>query len=209
MTALLAEQEIAFDYVHFDGTREKAIRVQPLTLALHEHQFYVISRRGEAPPHPFRFARMTNVRLGKKAAYPKEGTYHPKRLFHSVFGIFVGQPNQPVQRVRLRFAPKWRDYVESHRWHHTQTEHQVDAHGSTEVLIEVRVCHELRAWILGLGPDVEVLEPASLRKEIRLALESAVAVYRTPGLATATPKRTPTSPRHRARSRRAARRGSR
>lgn len=209
ITALLAEEDIVFDYVHFNGKRDKAVRAQPLTLALHEHQFYVICLQGNAPPHPFRFARMTNLRRGKKVPYPDEGAYHPKRLFQSVFGIFIGQPDESVQRVRLRFAPKWRGYVKSHRWHHTQQEREVDEEGTTEVELEVRVCHELRAWILGLGADVEVLAPASLREETRLALERAAALYRAgnaPGVAATRRKPAAVNPAPRARTpRRAAR----
>jgi predicted DNA-binding transcriptional regulator YafY len=177
--ALLASKELTFDYVHFDGRRESGLRAQPLTLALHEHQFYVICRLRGAEPHPYRFARMRNVRLGRKLDYPHSGEYDPRQLFQNVFGIFVGQAAAPIENVKLRFARHWSSYVESHRWHDSQVDRR-QADGTTEVAMRVRVCFELERWIVGFGPDVEVLGPASLRARIAQRLSSGAALYSGP-----------------------------
>lgn len=181
--AILDAKELTFDYGHFDGRREQAVRVQPLTLAVHEHQFYVIARRVDvsgareaSAPHPFRFARMTNVRAGKSYDYPPVGRHDPRQLFQGVFGIFVGQPDVPVEKVRLRFAAKWASYVDSHRWHDTQVERPLPG-GGVEVDLQVRDCPELRQWILGFGPDLEVLGPARLREEVAASLAAGATLY--------------------------------
>ncbi len=189
--ALLGEREIRFDYVHFNGDREKGIQAQALTLALHEHQFYVIARRPDRRPHPYRFARIANLRVGKRAEYPDEGTYNPRQLFRHVFGIFIGQPDEPVQHLKLRFSAKWGSYIPSHCWHESQIASPPNADGTIDVELNVRVCHELRSWILGFGADVEVLEPKKLRGEIRDAHARAAGLYRTkekPGLVAAEPR---------------------
>jgi predicted DNA-binding transcriptional regulator YafY len=36
---------------------------------------------------------------------------------------------------------------------------------------------EIRSWILGWGADVEVLEPADLRAEVRAILDAAARRY--------------------------------
>lgn len=199
--AILDARELSVDYVHFDGRRENAIRVQPLTLAVHEHQFYVVAGRIGQRPHPFRFARMTNVKPGKKFTYPSAGEYSPRQVFQNVFGIFIGQPDKPIDLVKLRFAPKWRSYIESHRWHDTQIEGRPHADGWIDIEMQVRLCHELRAWILGFGADVEVLAPAALRREVGEALENGAARYRdrsAPPRSVRLAKTVPAKPKRRA-----------
>lgn len=204
--AILASQEVTFDYRHFNGSRERIAQVQPLTLALHEHQFYVIARRAGARPHPYRFARITNVRKGKRFVYPLPSSYDPRRSFQNVFGIFIGQQEQPVESVRLRFAAHWVSYIETHRWHETQEAVRTNLDGTVEVTLHVRVCHELRRWVLGFGADVEVLEPPRLRGEIAASLAAASDAYRVtapPAAAAARPalkKARPPSSRRRARA---------
>lgn len=175
--AILASEEISFDYRHFDGKRDRISSAEPLTLALHEHQFYVIARRERARPHPFRFSRMSNVRKGKKFEYPSDDTYDPRRAFQNVFGIFIGQQEQPIQCVRLRFSNNWSTYLKSHRWHETQESVRQNDDGSVDVELRVRVCHELRRWVLGFGAEVEVLAPAVLRQEVATALRVAAERY--------------------------------
>jgi proteasome accessory factor B len=38
---------------------------------------------------------------------------------------------------------------------------------------------EIRLWILSWGEDVEVIEPAELREQVRLIHEHAAALYRS------------------------------
>lgn len=188
--AVLASQQLSFDYRRFEGEREHLAGMQPLTLALHEHQLYVIARAGEGLPHPYRFSRMTNVRRGRRFEYPLDSVYDPRRSFANVFGIFIDQNDSPIERVDLRFAPKWRNYIETHRWHETQwTPGVAGPDGRIEVQLQVRVCHELRRWILGFGTDVEVVGPPALREELAAAVRSAAEQYAPrPGVRRTTPK---------------------
>ena len=50
--------------------------------------------------------------------------------------------------------------------------------GSVEVLLRCAITPELKQWILGFGPDAEVLEPEDLRRDVRDALEQAARRYR-------------------------------
>lgn len=191
--ALLDAKELTFNYTHFDGSCEERVRVQPLTLAVHEHQFYVIARRDDQAPHPFRFSRMKNVRLGKSFAYPETGAYDPRRLFQGVFGIFCGQPEAAVERVALRFSPKWTSYISSHRWHDTQEEDPRP--DGVRVALRVRICHELVQWLVGLGGDVEVIAPAELRRRVVAAHTAGAAIHARSGPGPAPARSRPRSAR--------------
>jgi predicted DNA-binding transcriptional regulator YafY len=189
LEAILHSKKIRFSYEHFDGRRE-AVTVKPLTFALHEHQFYVICSRDEEPsPYPYRFARMSRVEERGGFVYPTTGEYDPPVLFRDTFGIFIAH-DEPVCRVRVRLAGVWTPYVSTHRWHESQT-HVVNTDSSVDVLLSVRVCPELRRWVLGFGSDAEVIEPVSLRREVRDALGAAARGYaaKRPGLAAVRPRR--------------------
>jgi predicted DNA-binding transcriptional regulator YafY len=173
--ALLATRSLKFDYTHFDGKLERSLRVEPMTLALHEHQFYVIARRPSGDYYPFRFARMSQVKVEREFTYPTPGQYDPSRLFQNVFGIFVAS-DAPVQDVHVRLATSWLSYIESHRWHETQT-HRIERGGQILVSLRVRPSVELTRWVLWFGPDAEALAPTSLRAEVAEKLRAAAAIY--------------------------------
>src|SRR6267142_4395131 len=95
--------------------------------------------------------------------YPTRNEYDPQQFFAHSFGIFAGDP-APVVHVVLRLNKKWSTYALTHRWHTTQ---RITVRPA-EVMVEldVRVCPELEAWILGFSEDAEVIEPAGLRDTI-------------------------------------------
>ena len=83
-------------------------------------------------------------------------------LLDSAWGIIWGEGT----RVRLRFAPDvtWR--VKESRWHPSQ---QLDdlPDGGCLMTLSVASLMELGRWVRGWGDRVEVLEPQSLREELR------------------------------------------
>ncbi|MEA2622633.1 MAG: hypothetical protein QOH61_1543 [Chloroflexota bacterium] len=82
----------------------------------------------------------------------------------------------PVQVV-VRFAPGVAARAAETRWHPTQ-EHRWEADGSLVWSATVAGSREIRSWILGWGPDAEVLEPPALRAEIAGLLDDAARRYR-------------------------------
>ena len=91
----------------------------------------------------------------------------------SSFGVVA----EPAAAVRIRFERSWATHVEEHSWHPSQKlARQGD--GSLELRMEVGGTTELRNWVLSFGSGAEVLEPESLRAEVALELERALARYR-------------------------------
>ena len=79
-------------------------------------------------------------------------------------------------RVRIRFEKRWRTYVEEHIWHPSQSLEKARG-GGIELAMQVGGTAELRQWILSFGAGAEVLEPESLRDEVRAELEGALSRY--------------------------------
>lgn len=172
--AVLHHQFATIVYQRFEGPQEM-IRVRPLSIAIYDHQLYVLARSEQGDDYPYRLARITAVQLeDTKFEYPDRSSYDPDQMFRDSFGVFASD-TYPVELVRIRIAERWRNYIATHRWHPSQ---KVVEEGDGFVLsIRVRVCPEVRAWILGFGDEAEVLEPTTLRDDIRSRLRGALARY--------------------------------
>src|SRR5438876_1176312 len=140
------------------------VRIEPLSLALYDHQLYLIGRPRGGAPHPYRFSRVEAVDpAGGTFQYPDKDSYDPERVFADSFGIAV-EEKYPVTLIEVSLAAKWSSFVQSHRWHWSQESFMRG--GRVHVRLSVRLCPEVVAWILGFGPDVRVVEPGALRRRI-------------------------------------------
>jgi predicted DNA-binding transcriptional regulator YafY len=173
--AVLHSKWTTIAYRHFDGTPER-IRIQPLSIAIYDHQLYVVALRDQRP-YPFRFARIQTVDVDDDATfeYPSRAIYDPDELFRDSIGIFISE-SYPVERVAIRLAAKWARYAEAHRWHGSQRLVR-NSDNSVTLHMRVRTCPELEMWILSFGEDAEVEQPAPLRDRIARRSAALAAIY--------------------------------
>ena len=169
--ALQRRRGLQLRYRDFVGAR-KSVRIEPLSLAVYDHQLYVIGRPRGGPTHAYRFSRIeTAETVGGTFPYPDKDSYDPERVFADSFGIIVDD-KYPIEQIEMSLAPRWTSYVRSHRWHRSQE--SVVRSGRVHVRLRVRVCPELVSWILGFGPDARVIGPPRLKRHIgRLAQRMA------------------------------------
>jgi predicted DNA-binding transcriptional regulator YafY len=88
------------------------------------------------------------------------------------FGVVA----EPAVQVRILFDRRWATHVAEHVWHPSQSLKRRRG-GALELRMEVGGTDELRQWILSFGGGAQVLEPASLRREVRSELEAALGRY--------------------------------
>jgi predicted DNA-binding transcriptional regulator YafY len=94
----------------------------------------------------------------------------------SAWGIWTSE--KPAVPVVLRFSHAVADRVGETLWHDTQRlEHHSD--GSLIWRAEIAEPREMYPWIRGWGPDVEVVEPQSLRKSHHDDFVRGMEIYRT------------------------------
>ena len=84
--------------------------------------------------------------------------------------------DEPPVRVVVRFAAAVAARVAETRWHPSQ-ELEREADGTLLWTATVSGSREIRSWLLGWGPDAEVLEPRVLRDEVAALLAEAAARY--------------------------------
>ena len=90
----------------------------------------------------------------------------------SSFGV-VAEPAVPV---RIRFDATWASYVSEREWHASQKTEAL-AEGGLELRMEVGGSQELANWVLSFGGGATVLEPESLREEVKQSLRAALENY--------------------------------
>ncbi len=173
--AVLRSRWAEIDYVHFGGARERK-RIRPLSMAIHDHQLYVIGWDSTDPsPRAFRVSRIRAVEvLREEFEYPERALYDPQQVFHDSFGIFISD-TYPVTHVRIRLDNAWSTYCHTHRWHVSQRIH--DEPGGIVVSLTARLCPELKAWIRGFGSDAVVLEPPHLVAEMHETVRQMARNY--------------------------------
>ncbi|MDT8316861.1 MAG: YafY family protein [bacterium] len=96
-----------------------------------------------------------------------------KEYLRENFGIFNGGVSE---RVTLRFSPEASRWVREQRWHPRQETGWED--GCLSLTLPVSDFREIKREILRFGSDVEVLEPKSLREEVKGEIEKMKKIYR-------------------------------
>lgn len=94
------------------------------------------------------------------------------KYFEDVIGVTVSKT--PAEVIRLRFTPKRLQYVL------TKPIHKSQVCSNTKdgiVTLKVGVNNELEALLLSYGPDVEVLGPDTLRKELMYKVKKTYENY--------------------------------
>ena len=103
--------------------------------------------------------------------------FDPKELqdyFTQSYGIFSGKPSQ---KAKLQFTAKSARWVSTENWHPDQVGIS-QADGSYVLEFPFNQDPELIMDILKYGSDVEVLEPAALRKKVADEIKKNLALYR-------------------------------
>jgi hypothetical protein len=168
--AVLKQQRVHLDYTAFGGD-ERCVEISPWSIAIYNHQLYVLAEGESSTPRAYRLSRIRSLRVRAKTfKYPDRSVYDPENLFRDTFGIFV-RGEDPVEEVVLSLSSAWRTYAHTHVWHTSQRVFD-QPDGGVTVRMRVRTCNELEAFVLGFGGEAEVLEPASFRERVARQAEA-------------------------------------
>jgi len=94
--------------------------------------------------------------------------------FKSAVGI--NRPDEAPRHIVLRFTATQGKYILSQPIHESQEIVEENDEYIT-LSLDVTPTYELYALILGWGAQVEVLEPAEVREQVRGILKAAVGLY--------------------------------
>jgi predicted DNA-binding transcriptional regulator YafY len=146
------------------GTARRAI-VRPYLIepSTQTHALYLIGYdEGRAGLRTFKIERIRSVTVTPRRFEPPEpGTV--ETMLQRAWDIIA---DQPETEVVLRFVPEVAGRVAETIWHPSQRL-EPGADGSLLWRASVSGTIEVRLWVLSWGDEVEVLEPAALREDVR------------------------------------------
>jgi len=156
------------------STRRLAtVRPYLIEPSLQTHALYLIGYDEEkAGLRTFKIERIREIALTPRSFEPPDPAATQVAL-RAAWDIIADQP--PIDVV-LRFVPDVAARVRETTWHPSQTV-ALEDDGSLIWRATIAGPVEIRLWILSWGDEVEVLEPADLRADVRDRLERARARY--------------------------------
>jgi predicted DNA-binding transcriptional regulator YafY len=170
------KKETVIRYRSYSAVEEQKYTIHPYALVTQGGTFYVVGFHCNC--NEIRIWKLNRIVaaecLSTKFKKPKD--FNTDKYRRRGFGVFVFS-DEPVQKVRIKVDGLMARYVQEHHWHETQ---QFETHpdGSVIVQFEVVPNKELTSWILKLGCNAEVLEPESLRREIKAEITKMLRRYK-------------------------------
>ncbi len=110
-----------------------------------------------------------------KGKYISDDKFIPSDFFNYSFGITQFNRAKP-QTIILSFSPEQAAYITSQRLHHSQEVILQNKH-EVQIRMKVYITPELKMAILSYGQEVKVLQPKSLRAELKKVIEKMAINY--------------------------------
>jgi predicted DNA-binding transcriptional regulator YafY len=184
--ALLEHRRLEMRYYSMSRDEENDRQVDPYHLTVYDGGFYLIGychlRRTERifAVERIRALKMLSLRFAARRDFDAE------QYLSGALGIIKGE----MVSVRVIFSRSVSRYVRDRLWHPSQKFREL-ADGRLDMSLHMADTFEVRHWILGYGRDVELVEPAMLREQLRADAESAarrLAPMRKPAAAISSTK---------------------
>ena len=162
------------EIVYYTMSRKKVSRrkVAPYKLWFYNGTFYLIGHcRSKKDVRIFAVDRIKMMNLTAER-FEVPADFNADEFMKASFGVFQGQP----VHVKVRFTSKVAGYIKEKVWHSSQ---KISEQRDGSVILEVDVAgtKEIKHWILRWGAQARVLEPDSLREEIRSEAAEILGVY--------------------------------
>jgi predicted DNA-binding transcriptional regulator YafY len=162
--AIKDKKVIQFSYQRFDVDKPYTHRVHPYLLKQYHNRWYLIGWNNDMKAiYTYSLDRFVSDPETIDLPYYDIG-FNTREYFKSVIGI-IAPTGKPVNIVlRLTKFQAW--YVITQPIHSSQLVSMKEDDDYATVQLKVIPTYELTNLIMGWGPDVEVIQPVALRKEI-------------------------------------------
>jgi len=173
--ATLHQKQARIGYYSASSRRTKTYEVDPYRLVYYRGGLYLYARAHEyGEVRTFAVERVQKVEVLDQG-FEMPADFNPAEYARSAFGIFGGQ----AETVEMVFDSGMADYIRERSWHESQRLADLPD-GGVRLTIDVAPSFDLKAWIKGFLPHVQVVRPASLRDEIAREIEGARAAFPPP-----------------------------
>ncbi|MGV6862161.1 MAG: helix-turn-helix transcriptional regulator [Putridiphycobacter sp.] len=174
LTAIKEKKLIAFDYTSFATEKTKSRKVLPLLLKEYRNRWYVISfSLNKSKIITFGLERISNF-VSTEEFYLEEINFNPDLYFKHAIGItsFEDKP----QKIIFKLDKIGSKYIESQPIHASQKLIKSGKKRNT-FQVKVLISEELKRLFLSYGNQLEVIEPKSLRDQLKIEITELAEMY--------------------------------
>ena len=174
LEALKGNHTLKFNYQPFwKETPYHYHGVQPYALKMFERRWYLIARR-DTVYRFFSLDRMSNVEL-LDDTFRRDPNFNMEEKFAGCYGIIV--EDIPVESVRIKVDAYQANFLRSLPLHPSQ--HELKRTDEYSIFsLRVRPSLDFKQKILSFGSTVEVLQPESLREEMKAEITAMQKKYK-------------------------------
>lgn len=173
LEALKEQRMVSFDYKpYWKESATHYFNFQPHALKMFDRCWYLIGRYNKTH-RTFALDRMTKVEA-QEETYKRDPKFDLTKLFEGTYGIIVD--DSPIESIRLKVNAYQANYLRSLPLHSSQHELKHTEEYSIFSL-HVRPTFDFKQKLLSLGSTVEVLQPESLRADMRGEIQEMMNKY--------------------------------
>lgn len=176
LEAMRQNHMIHITYHNYWRNDDREHYLMPLCVKLFRQRWYLVGRTW--PSEHTAIFSLDRIKAFRKSShtfeYPED--FYPDLFFEGCFGI-INNTDTKIEQVRLKVSASQANYFRDLPLHESQQEVEHDAAYSI-FTIDVKPAYDFVQEILRYGDEVEVLEPAWLRNEIKTKIERMMSKYK-------------------------------
>ncbi len=174
--AWMAQRRVVIDYHSLQSNECRRWLLEPYFMEMTGvgYSSYVIGhavREGKEGIFTFKLERIIKARLMDEN-FEIPSNVHIEKLLSTSWGVIWGDDIEVI----LKFSPKVTRRVKESTWHPSQVITDLPE-GGCRLKLKVGSLLEITPWIRSWGPDVEVIEPITLRNEFKKWADQLNKIY--------------------------------
>ncbi len=175
MEALEESHEIEMRYKRYYGTEDiKLYRCKPLALKLFRQRWYLIALNEKDETRCFALDRIDTLNL-TEITFKAPEDFDMQTYFTDAFGIYV-EPDLKTEEILVKADSDQSNFLKGLPLHHSQriVEETADY---TIFSWQLKPSYDFIQQLLTMNAHIEVLEPLSLREQMKALLQEMLAKY--------------------------------
>lgn len=174
--AMSLGQALEMVYQKFVDTESYTCYVEPYCVKLHEQRWYMLARKDhKSHLQVFALDRIHELSLIPDSHFTVPEWFSASDFFASALGVYAG-PDLLVHQVQVRVSHFWHQYLVTLPLHASQQ--LVEQHQDYSVFsYQLAITPDLINRLLSFGPNLEVLAPDSLRRQLAEAATKMHEMY--------------------------------
>ncbi len=174
--AIIKQKPLLIHYKKFDDEKAKEHIFHPYLLKEYKFRWYLLGYNQKSKNKLIlALDRMESVATVKTPFIPYKGK-DLEKYFDNTIGVTI--KDSGVKEIRLWFSHSQGNYIKTQQLHETQ---QIISDTSDGLIVTVQLIinYELLQTLLAFGPQMKVLEPASLQQEIKDMIRKSMELYKS------------------------------